>query len=258
MRIKILVDNTAISGFESVHGFSLLIEADKKILFDLGPNELFIENAAKLGEDLTDVETVVLSHGHWDHGDGLAYLKGKQLILHPDSFTRRSGKINSTNVGLSISRETIQKNYEILECKEPFWISDNIVFLGEIPRENDFESKESSFVLPDGSADFVLDDSAIVIQSKKGLIVISGCAHSGICNTVTYAQQVCNNQKVYAVLGGFHLRKLDEVTKKTIEFLCQKDVKFVGPTHCTGFKVRDEFKKYLEVIDLNAGNQIEL
>jgi len=258
MNIKVLLDNTAKSGFESVHGFSLLIEADKKILFDLGPNELFRKNAAKLGEDLTDVETVVLSHGHWDHGDGLAYLNGKQLILHPDSFTRRSGKINGTNVGLSLPREDIQKDYEILECKEPFWISESMVFLGEIPRDNNFESKESSFVLSDGSPDFVLDDSAIVIKSDKGLVVISGCAHSGICNTVSYAQKVCNTEQVYAVLGGFHLRKLDQVTQKTIEFLCQQKVELVGPTHCTGFKVRDEFKKHLSVLDLNAGDQIEL
>nr|WP_320117484.1 MBL fold metallo-hydrolase [uncultured Marinifilum sp.] len=258
MKIKILMDNTAKEGFDSVHGFSSIVEAGKKILFDLGPNELFLKNAEKLGEDLKDIDTIVLSHGHWDHGDGLAYLSNKKLILHPSSFIERFRKRNNTHVGLAMSKEELQKKYEIIESCEPYWLSEQMVFLGEIPRENDFESQESPFLLPDGMPDFVPDDSAIAIKLTKGLVVISGCAHAGICNTVSYARKVCGVDKVYAVLGGFHLKEIDEVTNKTIQFLKDEKVELVGPTHCTSFKVRDEFKKHLKVINLDAGSVMEL
>lgn len=258
MLLKVLVDNTALDGFEAVHGFSVILKSDKKILFDVGPNDLFLKNGLKLNEDLSDIDTVVLSHGHWDHGDGLKYLHGKKLIMHPDGFTLRYRKHNKTIVGLSASKEELNSQFDVKESKAPYWISDEIVFLGEIPRINDFESKKSSFVFPDGDVDFVKDDSAIAIRSTKGLLVISGCAHSGICNTVSYAKQVCNTDRIYAVLGGFHLKELDEVTTKTIQYLLSEKVELIGATHCTSFKVRDEFKKHFKSIDLAAGAVVEL
>ncbi|PXX96022.1 MBL fold metallo-hydrolase [Marinifilum breve] len=258
MKLKILLDNTAKEGFESVHGFSVLVESDKKVLFDSGPNELFVKNAEKLGEDFSDIDTVILSHGHWDHGDGLKYLSSKKLILHPDCFITRHRKRNNTHVGLSMNKDELSKNFNIIESKKPLWISENMVFLGEIPRSNDFESKESPFLLPDGSPDFVPDDSAIAITSNKGLIVISGCAHSGICNTVEYAKEVCKTNPVYAVIGGFHLKEIDELTIKTIEYLKDENIEILGPTHCTSFKVRDEFSKSFNLLELAAGVVIEL
>ena len=258
MIAKILVDNTAAKGFESVHGFSALIDNGEKILFDVGPNSLFLENAERMGVNMNEIETVVLSHGHWDHGDALSCMSGKRLILHPDCFTKRFRKRNNTHVGLSMTREELKLKYSLTESKDPFWINDGMVFLGEIPRENDFESKSSPFLLADGSPDFVSDDSAIAIRNKKGLIVISGCAHAGICNTIAYAKKVFSEEKVYAVLGGFHLKELDKLTERTIQFFQNEKIEIAGPTHCTSFKVRDEFKKYLHVIDLEAGKQIEL
>ncbi|WP_421920799.1 MBL fold metallo-hydrolase [Marinifilum sp.] len=258
MRIKVLLDNTALDGFVSVHGFSLIVEADEKILFDVGPNDLFLDNARRLTEDLSDIEYVVLSHGHWDHGNGLLHLSGKELLLHPDCFITRYRKRNNTPVGLSKSKEELSKNYKIKESKHPYQISENMVFLGEIPRNNDFESQVSPFLLPDGSPDFVPDDSAIAITMDKGLVVISGCAHAGICNTVDYAQKVCKCNEVYAVLGGFHLKEIDELTSKTIDYLHSKNIKFLGPTHCTSFKVRDEFAKHFNVLELAAGTVLEL
>ncbi|WP_321279594.1 MBL fold metallo-hydrolase [Marinifilum fragile] len=258
MKLKILLDNNAAEGFESVHGFSVLIESDKKILFDVGPNELFAKNAKKLGEDFSDIDTVVLSHGHWDHGNGLIYLTDKELILHPDCFITRHRKRNNTHVGLSTSKDELSKNFRIKESKKPLWISDSILFLGEIPRSNDFESKESPFLLPDGSPDFVPDDSAVTITSNKGLVVISGCAHSGICNTVEYAKKVSGVNTVYAVIGGFHLKEIDELTMKTIEYLKSENIEILGPTHCTSFKVRDEFAKHFDLLELAAGVVLEL
>ncbi|PCH70091.1 MAG: MBL fold metallo-hydrolase [Bacteroidales bacterium] len=258
MIVKILVDNTAKEGFEFVHGFSAVVEADEKILFDVGPNSLFAENAIKMGVDLDEINTVVLSHGHWDHGDGLQFVSGKRLITHPDSFSLRFRKESKTSVGLKQTREEIALQFELKESKLPFWISENMVFLGEIPRLNDFESQSTTFLLEDGSPDFVKDDSAIVIKSEKGLIVISGCAHSGICNTVDYAKKVCGENKVYAVLGGFHLKKTDDVFQKTVAFFQKEKLELLGATHCTSFAVQNEFKKYFKTINLEAGVEVEL
>ena len=258
MKIKVLVDNTALDSFEAEHGFSIIVEADKKILFDVGPNALFLKNAERLGEDISDVETVVLSHGHWDHGDGLEHLSGKELILHPDCFIERFRKHNKTHVGLSKSKKELSSLYSIKESRSPLWISENIVFLGEIPRKTQFESKVSPFLLPDGDPDFVNDDSAIVIKSPKGLVVISGCAHSGICNIVDYAKEVCQVERIHAVIGGFHLKEIDELTANTIKYLKSAKVELLLPTHCTSFKVRDEFAKYFKTAEIAAGSVIEI
>lgn len=258
MIVKILVDNTALEGFECAHGFSALIEADEKIIFDVGPNSLFTENAIKMHVDLDEIKTIVLSHGHWDHGDGLKFVSGKRLITHPNSFALRFRKENKTAVGLLMKRAEIVSQFELIESKSPFWISDKMVFLGEIPRLNNFESQSTNFLLGGGSPDFVMDDSGIAIRSEKGLIVLSGCAHAGICNTVAYAKEVCDENKVYAVLGGFHLKKVDEVFEKTVAYFQQEKLDLLGATHCTSLVVQDEFKKYFKTIDLKAGVEVEL
>jgi 7,8-dihydropterin-6-yl-methyl-4-(beta-D-ribofuranosyl)aminobenzene 5'-phosphate synthase len=137
-------------------------------------------------------------------------------------------------------------------------ISNSIIFLGEIPRRNDFESKVSPFLLPDDSPDYVPDDSAIAITTDRGLVVISGCAHAGICNTLDYAKKVCECEDVYAVIGGFHLKEIDELTLKTIDYLKSENIQFLGPTHCTSFKVRDEFSRHFNVLELAAGTVLKL
>lgn len=258
MKISIIVDNTAKEGFEFVHGFSALVESKTKILFDVGPNALFLENAKKMNIDLDKIETIVLSHGHWDHGDGLKNISGKTLLTHPNSFALRFRKESKTPVGLGMSRDEIQAKFNLKESSSPYWIDENMVFLGEIPRNNDFEAQATTFTLEDGSPDFVMDDSAIAIKSEKGLLVLSGCAHAGICNTLAYAKEVCKENKVYAVLGGFHLKKIDEVFEKTVAFLQKEEIELLGATHCTSFAVQDEFGKYFKTLNLEAGVAIEL
>jgi 7,8-dihydropterin-6-yl-methyl-4-(beta-D-ribofuranosyl)aminobenzene 5'-phosphate synthase len=258
MNIKVLVDNTAAQGFEAEHGFSALIEADEKILFDVGPTSLYLKNAAKMNLNLEEVKTIVLSHGHWDHGDGLQFISGKRLITHPNSFCLRYRKEAGTVVGLKLSREEIASKFSLEEYKSPYWLSERMVFLGEIPRKNNFESQVTTFLLADGSLDFVPDDSGIAIRTDKGLVVISGCAHAGICNTVAYAKEVCGEEKVYAVLGGFHLKKIDEVFQKTVAYFQEEKLELLGATHCTSMEVQQEFKKYFKTINLEAGVDTDL
>ena len=258
MKISILVDNTSKEGFEHVHGFSAVLDANKKILFDIGPNDLFVENARKMNVDLDEIDTIVLSHGHWDHGDGLKFISDKSLITHPNSFVLRFRKESKTPVGLGMTKDEIESRFQVKESKSPYWITDKMVFLGEIPRANDFEARATTFTLGDGSADFVMDDSAVAIKCSKGLIVLSGCAHAGICNTVSYAKEVCGENKVYAVLGGFHLKKVDEVFQKTVAFFQEEKLELLGATHCTSFKVQREFEKYFKTLNLEAGVEIDL
>ncbi len=235
MVVTILNDNVAGSSCHARYGLSYLVEADKKILFDTGPDDTFLRNAQILGVSLDDVDTIVLSHGHWDHGNGLSFLENKKIICHPACFMKRYRQKEGHYIGLNQDQEKISSKHNLILSKEPYKISDQIIFLGEIPRVNDYESKTTSFLDDEGKEDFVPDDSGIAISTTKGLFVISGCAHSGICNIISHAKKVTGISTVHAVAGGFHLKKADHVLDKTIAFLKEENVHKIYPGHCTGF-----------------------
>lgn len=235
LKITILNDNRPGRKLLSEHGLSFYIEyKGEKVLLDTGASDVYLKNAEALGIDLKKVDTIVLSHGHWDHGDGLKFMKDKKLITHPGSFIKRyHEQRDKAYVGLEMSLKEVSDRYDLQLSKEPVQISDGIIYLAEIPRNNDFEAKQTAFTDSQGDPDFIPDDSGICIKTEKGLVVISGCAHSGICNTVEYAMEIANETRVLAVLGGFHLKKADEITRKTLEWLQSKSVKYVIPSHCT-------------------------
>lgn len=258
MMIKVLVDNSAAPGFESAHGLSLWVEADRKVLFDTGPSDLFVRNAQIMGVDLKDADAIVLSHGHWDHGKGLEYLEGLTLVTHPTAFVRRFRSKDFSYIGLSIDRNAAHRRFRLTETIEPFWLSDQMVFLGEIPRVNDFESKTTPFVLENNEPDYVPDDSALVVRHTLGLVIISGCAHAGICNTVDYARYVCGEERVLAVLGGFHLKEMDEVSHRVIGYLKECGVEMAFPIHCSSPHVILEFNRVFGNPPLQTGSTLEL
>jgi len=251
MKITILVDNTkGICPAE--HGFSALVEGDEKVLFDTGASDLFLKNAKQLGVDLNDVKIVALSHGHYDHGDGLHYMKDKTLICHPGCFGRERHDKEGFN-GMFLSLKEAQSKFDVKASKEPYWISDSIVFLGEIPRENDFENQEAPYFFLDGSPDFIIDDSALAIKTDKGLVIITGCGHSGLCNTIEYSKKVTGINKIYAVLGGFHLRKINDVMGKTFEYLKNENINYLYTGHCTIPEIQDKMVDELGAIKLESG-----
>ena len=206
IKITILNDNIAGS-CNGEHGFSCLIKAERKILFDLGPSDIFLKNANILNESLDDVDFIILSHGHWDHGNGLKYINNKPLICHPACFDNKYRKRDSSFNGLPLSREEAEEQFKVIFSKTPFAITENIIFLGEIPRLNDFESKKTDFYTDNKKDDYLLDDSALAIKSNRGLIIVTGCSHAGICNIIDYSKKICGQENIYAVLGGFHLRQ---------------------------------------------------
>jgi len=253
MKLYILTENTASGKFLAEHGLSYFIEYDKNVLLDTGHSDVFLQNAKKLNIDINQVDTVVLSHGHWDHGDGLRFVSNKKLICHPDVFQKRYRKGGNENIGLELSFEDLKNKFEILYTRLPYEVSKNIIFLGEIPRNNSFESQITSFEDEDQKDDFVLDDSGLVIKVNEEIIVISGCAHSGICNMIEYAKSITGINKIRAVIGGFHLKYNNQQTKETIKYLKSQDIKDIYPSHCTELPALSAFYEQFKIKQLKAG-----
>ncbi|MBN1357560.1 MBL fold metallo-hydrolase [Candidatus Bathyarchaeota archaeon] len=240
------------------HGFSLFIRVfrgDKSscFLFDTGVSQRgIVDNAERMGISLSEVECIVLSHGHFDHFGGLeAAVKavGKAelpVIVHENMFKTRG----STNPKGKVRRypdfpsEAQLSPARLVSTKQPSLIADGMVCVtGEIPRRTSFETgylQHKAFVSGEWKSDpLIMDERAVAVNIKgKGLVVVSGCAHAGIINTVNYAQQITDAKKVYAVLGGFHLagKTFENRIQPTIEELQRINPQLIVPSHCTGWK----------------------
>lgn len=255
MKITVLTDNTPGKHTEAEHGLSYLIEFDgKRLLFDTGQSNLFIKNAEVMGVDVTNIDMIILSHGHFDHGDGLPYLSGGKLLCHPGCFVKRYRKIDHSYIGLVNTQDELKEKYELITSASPFYITEKIIFLGEIPRLTDFESKHTSFVFEDGSPDFVMDDSAIAMILDKGIFVVTGCGHAGIVNTLEHARIVTEIKKLYGVMGGFHLKAADRQTEETIRYLKDSGITYVYPSHCTVEPALSLFHKNFPAKQVKTGD----
>ena len=232
------------------------MEAGVTFLFDAGPSDVFLRNAKVLGVPLEDVATIVLSHRHYDHSNGLKYLKGQRLICHPDVFKANFRKGKTSPIGMPMAKREAEKQFRIIYTNEPFHLSEHVIFLGGIPRLNNFEAQTTVFVDENGNDDFMPDDSGVAIKTGKGLVVISGCAHSGICNMVAHAIKVTGVKKVHAVIGGFHLKENNSQTKRTIEYLKQLNVEKVIPSHCTELPALVAFYKVWPFTQVKSGQAI--
>lgn len=255
IKITVLTENTAGGQLLAEHGLSYLVEIDgEKILFDTGHSDVFLKNARHLGIDIqNEVKTVVLSHGHWDHGDGLQLLENKKLITHPGSFLKRFGKNDHRFVGLSLSKEAFQKKFDLTVTIHPYQISTHLWFLGEIPRLNNFESQTTSFSFENGDDDFVSDDSALAAVVNNELVIITGCSHSGICNICEQAKMVTGISAIKAVIGGFHLKHQNRQTTKTIDYFKRNRVEKIFPSHCTELPALVAFYNEFGITQVKTG-----
>ncbi len=258
LKITVLNDNVAGRWCLAEHGLSFLVEADTTVLFDVGSSEVIGYNAKILNVDLQSIGTVVLSHGHDDHTGGLMLFKGRRLVCHPDTFLKRYRKSNHTELGIKWTEDEIRSQFDVVASREPVQLSKQMYFLGEIPRLNDFESKKTAFRKHDGTDDFVLDDSGLAIVTTKGLVVVSGCAHSGICNMTSYAMHVTGISKVHLVIGGFHLQNDDWVTRQTIGWMKSRNVDQVVPSHCTSFQAQVAICQHYPFLPIKSGNVIDV
>ena len=225
-----------------------------KILFDTGHSNVFIRNAEKIGISIqNEVEKIVLSHGHWDHGNGLIHLKNKTLITHPSSFIKRYRKKDHSPIGLNQTQEKVESEFDLITTKEPYQLTKNLIYLGEIPRINDFEARATTFIDENGNDDFIPDDSALAVISEDQIIVITGCSHSGICNICEHAKRVTGIKKIHTVIGGFHLKGNDQQTQKTIEYFKHNKVKNLLPSHCTEIPALTEFYREFKIGSVKTG-----
>ena len=258
-RAKSVKDMEAKISILAEHGFSAIVTVtadtmSRSLLFDFGFSEHGAAyNADALGLDLSIVEAMVLSHGHMDHFGGFEQLaervgkKGIELVVHPTAFrTSRFIKVSEEiKIGLpALKRERFENaGISVVESREPrILLDDSVLFLGEIPRQTEFEKGfPRMYYNEDGETkwDPIEDDSAIVANVKrKGLVILSGCAHSGIINTVKYARELSGVDSVFVVMGGFHLTGADfePIIEPTTEALKRFNPQYVVPTHCTGRK----------------------
>ncbi len=255
MTISVLTDNHAGSFCQAEHGLSYLIDFDgRKILFDTGQSDLFLRNAEIMGVNPEDADMIVLSHGHFDHGNGLGHLGGGKLICHPGCFSTRFRKHDHTYIGLKYTSDELSARFSLQTSDGPFTIAENIIFLGGIPRLTDFESVSTPFALDNGTPDYVADDSAIALLMKEGLFVITGCGHSGIVNTLEHAKKVSGQEQICGIMGGFHLKEADRQTTETIKYLRANKVRYILPSHCTELPALSAFYKAFGIKQIRTGD----
>jgi len=277
MKLTVLMDNSTIIDryFLAEPAVSYFLEdGNTTVLFDAGYSDAFMFNAAKFGIDPTMADYLAISHGHIDHTGGLEPFLRRcmerrfedrdarcpKMVAHPEAFVPKEidGKLA---IGMFVSREACATNMEIIESRAPYWFNDRLVFLGEIERKFDFERpgpigvrKESEGDIPDE----LPDDTALAYKSEKGLVVITGCSHAGICNIVEQAKGITGVDQVYDIIGGFHL--LDppkEQLEGTAEYLVSLNLSVLSACHCTDFPSRVRLSRAAPMREIGSGLQIE-
>jgi len=243
------------------HGFSCQVRIfsgknEHAILLDAGlSKECMAWNARQLGISLSSIEAVVLSHGHFDHTGGLEGFFGSvgrpvPLIAHPDAFVRRRLKTPKGPVELPVWDPVALKKAgaDILLHNGASTLADgHLLVTGEVERKTPFETGMPGMDLyTDGQwiPDPIRDDQAVVIDvNGKGLVVLSGCAHAGIVNTVEYAKKITGTNDVHGVLGGFHLTgpAFAPRIQPTIDAVNRIGPEYLVPMHCTGWDAINRF-----------------
>lgn len=277
MKLTVLVDNNTLIDhyFYGEPAVSYFIEdKDTKILFDVGYSDAFITNAWKMQINLLDADIIALSHGHLDHTWGLAPLvqlhtqavlekqqaRRPKLIAHPLALNSKT--IDASPEGGSIfSMQKLARHFEIRFTREPVWLTESLVFLGEIERKNNFEAKTPlGKVLKNGleEDDYLLDDTALAYKSAQGLVVITACSHSGICNIVEYAKKVCGDDRIVDIIGGFHLLNPSErQLNGTLEYMNTLKPLQVHACHCTDLRSKIALARVVNLEEVGVGLILE-
>jgi 7,8-dihydropterin-6-yl-methyl-4-(beta-D-ribofuranosyl)aminobenzene 5'-phosphate synthase len=273
MKLTVLLDNNTFIDqyFLGEPGVSYFIEADgKKILFDVGYSDAFLINAQKARIELNDIDFVVLSHGHLDHTWGLRHLVNylqesiqvkkrttkATLITSPATFKSRIIK-GTREIGPNMTENSLSEFFELKMSASPVYITKNLVYLGEIPRVTSFEADMplGKVVTDQGSKpDFLLDDSALVYRTETGLVIITGCSHSGICNIVEHAKKVMNDSRILDIIGGLHL--LDPSKPKlsgTLDYMKDLKPKTLHACHCTDLRSKIALADVVNLEEVGSG-----
>lgn len=277
MKLTVLVDNNTLIDryFLAEPAIALLIEqGGKRVLLDVGYSDIFIRNAQKMNIDLRALDYIVLSHGHQDHTWGLDPLirlytkssienvpqKKPTVLAHPLAFYSKKFD-DLKEIGSLISQDKLSRHFEVNLSKDPMWLTEKVLFLGEIERTNDFEAKKplGSITKPDGEEpDYLYDDTALAYKSPKGLVIITGCSHSGICNIVEQAKKLCEEERVLDIVGGLHLLEpSSEQLQGTLEYLKKLNPKQMHACHCTDLDSKIALSQIVNLKEVGVGLVLE-
>jgi len=252
-KITILCENTVgRPGLIGEHGFSAWVELEgETLLLDTGAGQGVVHNALAMGKDLAEIEKIMISHGHYDHTGGLNMVlgqaRGAEVYGHPDIFKNRVAIIGRgdnrivRSIGLPFGREYLEgQGAEFVLSEGVQEVAPGARLTGEVPRVTDFEVNDPMLFEGQGGTyapDPFLDDQSLVLESPLGLIIVFGCAHAGMINTIRQAQAITGQDQVYALLGGTHLGfHTPERLEASIQALKEIDPAVVAVSHCTGMK----------------------
>ncbi len=253
LKFRILIDNTSNTGLLTEHGFAVWVECDgKTILFDTGQNTddtgILFKNAEVLGCDLTKVDILVLSHGHYDHTGSirefLAINPRVTVVCHPQALLERRYSIYPDKAPRQIAmpekhRLAIQSLLDEQVCllSGSTELFPGVGFSGDIPRGHWLEDTGGPFFLDEFKKmpDPISDDISLWFETRRGLVILTGCCHSGLINTVQHIQYVTGEQKIAGIIGGLHLNRAgEERLRSTGDALRDWYPEFIIPCHCTG------------------------
>ena len=275
MKLTVLMDNNTFVDqyYLAEPGLSYEIQADGQyILFDAGYSDATLKNAEKMGRNWKNWGTIVISHGHADHTWGLIPLlqryneeamKNKvlpkpTLMAHPEAFVSKWE--GNMELGLNLTTDSLERVFQLEQSAAPCSITPRLFYLGQIPRTNDFENRQpfGTVTGKEGTTeDKVVDDTALAYKTDRGLVVITGCAHAGICNTIEKAKVVCREERILDVIGGFHLQQAsEEVLSKTIAYLAAQQIRYLYAAHCTDLAAKVALSARLNVKEVGVGLEL--
>lgn len=260
MRIYFLAENkTDNPGINAEHGLSIYIESEEmNILFDTGASELFLENAQKMNIDLNLADVCVISHGHYDHTNGVpafcAINENADVIIHKDAFISTydmlsDGSLAEETTGIRwTEREMEELKSRLRFTENEMWLTDNIVISGTVHDIPDFKATENFYYIADGRLvpDKMDHEQFLVIKQDDGIFVFSGCSHRGVIPILRHAKELFPGLPIKGLVAGMHLYSAsDEARKRVVDEVCGEDMEMVVPVHCTGIAAICDLKARL-------------
>ncbi|OGV73300.1 MAG: hypothetical protein A3K19_14565 [Lentisphaerae bacterium RIFOXYB12_FULL_65_16] len=247
-RVAVLAENTvATRDLVAEHGLAFWVQAGSaRLLFDTGQGLVLGANARQLGVDLRQLDGVVLSHGHYDHTGGVTEVlglvaKGIPVHAHPDAlqpkFLRHAAGVRDIGIPAPRRAALLSASCSVVLSREPREVVPGVWTTGEVPRRHPEETIEAGFCLDSEGhrPDPLKDDQALFFGTAVGTVVLLGCAHAGVINTLDHIRDLTNGKPVHAVLGGMHLRNTSEARLQwTVAALQRFEIGRLGAMHCTG------------------------